>query len=399
MSEIAKRLPASWDTSTIPARKSPAAKDPIYHIASHAEPNVEIVTPYLAEPHLPSVPFGPRLTIEGHNTCPGKDKEKFIEKCKLFTGKAEKCPLSVIGYSDGHADTSDGKSECSIGFTIWLDNREVHHETKNIGPRSSIYDAEMLGIALCFKRASTIAARNNRTHVYSCCDNQSAVNSICNLERHPAQYASRILRNHLATFLSENQERKVTIKWIPGHKGIGRNDRADQLAKDGANAPSTSTFDRTITWIKQNATKNASTSWAKLWDKHVIKREDSHTFIPRNPSLTLHPIFNRTKTPRAIECRLVQLLTGHCFLGEYRARFHPDLNPSCQCGESSQTFIHTLLFCPSSEGHRAILRESSPHLKVQELFGTLTGLEAVVEFITKSGIGKMGDLPATAPFA
>ncbi|CEL62318.1 hypothetical protein RSOLAG1IB_10377 [Rhizoctonia solani AG-1 IB] len=355
------------------------------------------VTPYLTAPHLPAIPFGPRLVIEGHNTIPNKDKEKFIEACKLTTSRAETCPQTIIGYSDGHADSSNGKSECSIGYTIWADNHEVHHETKNIGPRSSIYDAEMLGIALCFKQAAAIAAQRNRPHIYICCDNQSAVNSICSLDRHPAQFASRIFRNHVNTFLSVSPNRKVTIKWIPGHKGIGRNERADRLAKDGARNHNTSTFDRTITWIKQSATKNASTSWGSIWDKHIKEREESHTLIPRNPSLTLHPIFNHTKIPRAIECRLVQLITGHCFLGEYRARFHPDLNTTCQCGESIQTFIHTTLFCPSTEGHRAILRESSPHLKVQELFGTLTGLEAVVKFIAKSGVGKLEGQTATAP--
>ncbi|CAE6463334.1 unnamed protein product [Rhizoctonia solani] len=379
-SELAKRLPASWDSSTLPSRNKAIPKDPIQLIASHTKPNAELVTPYLTEPHLPTKPFGDQLVIEATNPNPNTSAEEFIDKCKTFTSKAESCPQSIIGYSDGHADEPNGKPECSIGLTIWTDNREIYNETKNLGPRSNIYDAEMLGIALCLRRASNIAIQNNLSHVYICCDNQSAVKSIYKLDRHPAQYASRIFRNHVSTFLTDHPNRKITIKWIPGHKGIGHNGRADELAKEGAKDPITSPFDRTITWIKQGATKSASTSWAKIWEKHVTDRENSNTFIPRIPSLTLHPIFNRTKTARSIECRLVQLLTGHCFLGEYRARFHPDVDPSCQCGESTQTFLHTTLFCPSTEGHRAILR-----------------LEAVVEFIAKSGIGKPGGPPATAP--
>ncbi|CCO28762.1 RNA-directed DNA polymerase from mobile element jockey [Rhizoctonia solani AG-1 IB] len=379
-SELAKRLPSSWDSSTLPSRNNTTPKDPIHLIASHSDPNAELVTPYLAEPHLPTKPFGDQLVIEAMNPNPNSSAGEFIDKCKNFASKIQSCPQSIIGYSDGHADETDGKPECSIGFTIWTHNREIHSETKNIGPRSNIYDAEMLGIALCLRRATNIAIQNGLSNVYICCDNQSAVKSICKLDRHPAQYASRIFRNHASTFLTDHPTRKITIKWIPGHKGIGHNGRADELAKEGARGPNTSPFDRTITWIKQAATKNASTSWAKIWEKHIIDRENSDTFIPRAPSLTLHPIFNRSRTARSLECRLVQLLTGHCFLGEYRTRFHPDLDPSCQCGESTQTFIHTTLFCPSTEGHRAILR-----------------LEAVVEFIAKSGIGKLGGPPAAAP--
>jgi hypothetical protein len=56
-----------------------------------------------------------------------------------------------------------------------------------------------------------------------------------------------------------------------------------------------------------------------------------------------------------------------------------------------------MLFCPSSEGHRAILRESLPQLKVQKLLGSLAGLKAVVEFVAKTGVGKLEGLPAAAP--
>ncbi|KAH7304509.1 hypothetical protein B0J17DRAFT_555398, partial [Rhizoctonia solani] len=77
--------------------------------------------------------------------------------------------------------------------------------------------------------------------------------------------------------------------------------------------------------------------------------------------------------------------TGHGFYGEYRIRFHPDFDPRCTCGEGVQTIIHTMLFCPSSEGQRHILRECSSDLDERVLFGSLAGLKAVSKFITESG--------------
>ncbi|QRW16613.1 Reverse transcriptase from mobile element jockey protein [Rhizoctonia solani] len=125
-------------------------------------------------------------------------------------------------------------------------------------------------------------------------------------------------------------------------------------------------------------------------------RPDLGTYIPRAPSHELHPIFNHPKYPRNIQCRLVELLTGHGFYGEYSARFHPHIDPQCSCGEPKQSPEHLLMFCPDTEEYRQTITEISPERSWEEIFGTLPGLEAVSELILKSGIGKCRDPPAAA---
>ncbi|KAH7335535.1 hypothetical protein B0J17DRAFT_670550, partial [Rhizoctonia solani] len=55
-----------------------------------------------------------------------------------------------------------------------------------------------------------------------------------------------------------------------------------------------------------------------------------------------------------------------------------------------------MLFCPSSEGQRHILRECSSDLDERVLFGSLAGLKAVSKFIAETGIGKLEGPPAAA---
>ena len=97
--------------------------------------------------------------------------------------------------------------------------------------------------------------------------------------------------------------------------------------------------------------------------------------------------------------RLVQLISGHGFYGEYRVRFHPDLDPRCQCGESIETIAHVLAFCPMQKDKRHILVSvlKNKDIPNKELFASHTGLIAVSKYIAESGIGQLKDPPETAP--
>ncbi|KAF8714675.1 Reverse transcriptase (RNA-dependent DNA polymerase), partial [Rhizoctonia solani] len=393
LAEVARRLPPEWDSST-EVQRNP--KSPITFAASLSHPDTEFITPYLVHPSKPNIPWPGQLEIEHKSPAPLKKAAAKIIQNEIDEAESNHLGNTVHGFSDGHAGTLNGVPKVGLGYIVKYGHKILARNSHSIGPRANIYDAEMLGIAMCLNSAVRTAEQVQAKRIIIYCDNQAAVKAISSLHRHPAQYASRAFHQHAQRFLEKDPTHHITVKWLPGHSKIDGNELADEAAKGSETLQPTPVFNRTITWSRTRATKRATTSWGRIWNEHIHARPDSNTYIPRPPALKLHPIFNRPTYPRNVQCRLVQFLTGHGFYGAYSARFHPHIDPQCQCGEPSQTPEHMLMFCPETEKYRHIITDASPEHSWEEIFGTLPGLEAVSEFILKSGIGKCRDPPATA---
>ncbi|KAF8750638.1 Reverse transcriptase (RNA-dependent DNA polymerase) [Rhizoctonia solani] len=393
LAEVARRLPPEWDSST---ERQHNPKSPITFAASLSHPDIEFITPYLVHPSKPPVPWPGQLEIEHKSPAPSKKAAAKIIQNEIDEAESNHLGNTVHGFSDGHAGTLNGIPKVGLGYIVKYGRQILARNSHSIGPRANIYDAEMLGIAMCLNSAARIAEQVQAKRIIIYCDNQAAVKAISSLHRHPAQYASRTFHQHAQQFLGKDPSRHITIKWLPGHSKIDGNELADEAAKGSEMLQPTPVFNRTITWARTRATKRATANWGKIWNEHTTARPDSGTYIPRPPALKLHPIFNRPTYPRNVQCRLVQFLTGHGFYGAYSARFHSHIDPQCPCGEPSQTPEHMLMFCPETEKYRHIITDVSPEHSWEEIFGTLPGLEAVSEFILKSGIGKCRDPPAAA---
>ncbi|ELU36392.1 COG4 transport domain-containing protein [Rhizoctonia solani AG-1 IA] len=178
---------------------------------------------------------------------------------------------------------------------------------------------------------------------------------------------------------------KVKLHWVPGHEGVEGNDRADALANKGGTKPPMHSHSRSITWSNAEATCNASLTWSHLWSSQphsCFVSED----IRCNPSLSLHPFFKAFPYHCAIHARLIQVIMGHAFFGEYRERFRPNDDPSCPCGAPRQTLDHVLRACPSFDLARHTLREVSGPMLSSTLFGTTAGLRAVAKFLKSTDL-------------
>ncbi|QRW18463.1 ribonuclease H-like protein [Rhizoctonia solani] len=398
-SEVAKRLPASWDTHTPTLNSNrknttESLQSPIHFIASHSHPHIEFVSPHINHPSNPTIPFPDQIKIK--DSTDGLKRDEYRDKILSKISVLEECHASVLGYSDGHAAVSNGIRKVGVGYVIRAGKRTLSSSSVGIGPRANIYDAEMLGILLAFMKAKQIAENQGYRKIRIYCDNQSAVKSITDLSRHPCQYTSRAFVTAAKAFVTGHPERSIHITWTPGHNGVEGNETADRLANEGARVAPNPIFNRTITWAKEQATRKTIRSWKKAWYEHSESRINSKYYIPRPPALKLHPIFNSSKLGRDIECRLVQYLTGHGHYGEYHAQFHHDVDPRCACGESEETIFHLTTSCPATAGHRGILSEFSTNINDPTLFGSLAGLEAVAKFIAKTGIGRRRGGPQAA---
>ncbi|KAJ3865979.1 hypothetical protein EV359DRAFT_27801, partial [Lentinula novae-zelandiae] len=80
--------------------------------------------------------------------------------------------------------------------------------------------------------------------------------------------------------------------------------------------------------------------------------------------------------------------TRHAFLGEYYAKFVPTEPIQCPCGARTQTRDHIIQTCEIYDDYRDLLWNVSDDLDIGEILGTEEGIEALAEFIEKSGAFK-----------
>jgi hypothetical protein len=88
---------------------------------------------------------------------------------------------------------------------------------------------------------------------------------------------------------------------------------------------------------------------------------------------------------RRILSTIVQFRSGHARVGAWRQRFNISGQITCETCDCLQTTQHILLECSSTEEHRRILRVASPTLNEKDLLCTHEGLQAVSDFLLKSG--------------
>jgi len=152
----------------------------------------------------------------------------------------------------------------------------------------------------------------------------------------------------ISKFLDDAPQRSVEIAWIPGHKDTKGNDRADELAKAGAELASALPMVRSHTHVRRKATEKIQKEWVTEWENSP--KTGRFAIANRiSPSTKSTPHFRLLKDKREVFGRLVQCRTGNGYTGEYYSRMVPSENVDCPCGERLQTREHILRECPRYE--------------------------------------------------
>lgn len=223
---------------------------------------------------------------------------------------------------------------------------------RGLGPRSEVFDAEMLALALAAKDARTIIddpESHPTVHIRFLSDNLAAVRSITSLDKHAAQYASILFREAVDDLLNRYPALTVCVQWVPGHKGIRGNERADKLAERATRLTPTPLYNRTLTWSVTNSTTLAQDEWNRHWDqahrsghvRSVLRCYPTRKYTRVSTSKSGSEL-SREKTSR-----LHQFILGHAHVGAYYQRFNIPEDVACPCGQADlQTLRHVLEDCP-----------------------------------------------------
>lgn len=235
----------------------------------------------------------------------------------------------MVVYTDGSEFNDKGTRKVGYGYTIIRDKNEVAHGQGRIHDVSHVFDAEGIAALRGLQRAVQLHQETPSGHIWLCIDSTSVIWCARGKAATSSQWAFLQLHELL-------DSSRVTIKWCPGHQDIPGNERADALARAGAqHGPTDPEADRpSLSGVRTAQARSFRDSAASWWDEcqsrlsQRYRRWSLPYILKTPPELTL---------PRAALHTLLATRTGHGNFAWYHRRFHPqaEVQNECECGEDT----------------------------------------------------------------
>lgn len=208
-----------------------------------------------------------------------------------------------------------------------------------LGQHATVFQAEIHAINMCVNE--NLRRGYSGMNITILTDSQASIKALTAYE-----VRSKLVWNCLQNLNTLANHNKVKLVWVPGHKGIDGNERADSLARQGSSTtyicpePALAITKATINGcIAEWVQKEHISGWDRLPGLDHSKRM---LRTARN-SLTADIL----KLNRSQIRQITGLLTGHCSLrGHLRKLGIYKEDPICRlCYEEEETVSHIILEC------------------------------------------------------
>ncbi|KAL2889564.1 RNA-directed DNA polymerase from mobile element jockey [Ceratocystis lukuohia] len=301
----------------------------------------------------------------------GLQKEEAAESHLAW--KARCPPTDIWLYTDG--------SKLENGWTGagWWAESEGNCITEggwSCGRWTEVADAEIRAIKHGLESLKQWHLTHSRT-IWICTDNQAATTRMNSMQRKvgTSQFDVDRARQTAQNLRAQHPSLEVHCIWVPGHRGIEGNEKADALAKSAAVEvfEYTMSLARAKRWLREDL-HQAHKAWFK--DQKTVVHHATRKLLefPHPDKLGV------PEGPRKHQGKILAAISGHGDFAAYHRRMnHPDTRNHChRCGSDkkethewtcrknskpwSHTFVQKLLL--SSKGRTsligAIAKRSSP---------------------------------------
>jgi ribonuclease HI len=248
----------------------------------------------------------------------------------------------LVWYTDGSkTDTGTGAG--------------IHGETQRcnihvpLGKYTTVFQAEIHAIAVCVRENVRRAYKGK--HIYILSDSQAGLKALACHE-----IRSKMVWECVQDLVGLAKHNRVTLVWVPGHRGITGNEAADALARKGSEM--TFTGPEPVFGISKTTARGSMLEWVKqqhrtCWNRAPGNKHGKRMMRKPSQSLTTDILqLNRT------QIRIVTgLITGH---GHLRKHLHTmgifREEPICRlCNEEEETASHVIFECVALARRRHII--------------------------------------------
>uniref|UniRef100_A0A7S3Y0N9 RNase H type-1 domain-containing protein n=1 Tax=Heterosigma akashiwo TaxID=2829 RepID=A0A7S3Y0N9_HETAK len=182
----------------------------------------------------------------------------------------------------------------------------------------------------------------------------------------------------------------ISFVYIPAHKGHAGNEKADELAKAAVEEGVRVEVQVPRGYTKGLARERTWRLWAAEWEAMRAEDEAKGEGERRRTYLEFAPSLEDLKAgvwDKKVDARVLQLVSGHCNLGEYLHRFGRRETPECAlCGVEAETVAHYLLRCRRWDRERnEIMDLVKRDDETASLRGLLQEVDRLARFVKRTG--------------
>ena len=255
-------------------------------------------------------------------------------------------------YTDG----SRHSEQTGAGYVIYKGKGQVCEDSLRLPDHATVFQAEIAAVQAAAEALTRIQDHGARS-VKIFIDSQAALRALENPLIKSKTVANAVeALNNLATIVT-----KVTLVWIPAHRGYFGNTKADDLAKKGAestNPLKMLQIPKSTAAIKNEILTYVYRMWTNQWMSSPQARETKKFYLGPNRNKAKYVY----KLARLELGRFVRVITGHNNLNYFQTRIGLWGNRLCRfCEDRDETFWHLITDCPRLRHTRQdILKDRLP---------------------------------------